>query len=62
MTKKEQLRMDNLIIENIRLKDELNKHFRIYGDTLNENVCLRARIETMREVMGWPIGADYEQS
>lgn len=60
MTRKEALRMDNLIIENIRLKDELNKHFRIYSDTLAEKVCLQARIETMREVMDWKIGEEYQ--
>lgn len=59
MNRKEALRMDNLILENIRLKDELNKHFRIYSDTLAENVCLKARIETMREVMAWEIGVEY---
>lgn len=60
MTKKEALRMDNLILENIRLKDELNKHFRIYGDTVAELVSLKARIDTLREVMNWEIGAEYE--
>lgn len=59
MTKKEQLRMNNLIAENVRLKDELNKQFRVYGDSLTEKVCLQARIETMREVMAWEIGEEY---
>lgn len=60
MNKKEALRMDNLILENIRLKDELNKHFRIYSDTLSENVCLKARIDTLREVMNWDVGEEYK--
>lgn len=61
MTRKEQLRMDNLILENIRLKDALNKHFRVYSDTLSENVCLKARIDTLRDVIAWDIGAEYTE-
>lgn len=60
MTKKESMRMDMLIAENIRLRDEVNKHMRIYGDILGEVVSLRTRIETMREVMDWPIGDEYK--
>lgn len=59
MTKKEQLRMNNLIDENMRLKGELSKQFRIYGDSLAEKVCLQARIETIRQVMAWEMGEEY---
>ena len=60
MTKKETLRMNNLIAENIRLQDEITKHLGMYGDLLRETISLRARIETMREVMNWPIGSEHE--
>lgn len=62
MNRKEALRMDNLIAENVRLKDELSKQFRIYGDSLAEKVCLQARIDTLREVMAWEIGVEYKES
>lgn len=39
---------------------ELSKHFSIYSDTLAENVCLKARIETLREVMNWDICTEYK--
>jgi len=61
MTKKEQLRMDNLIHQNILLQDKINQHMKIYAEVLGENVDLKARIETMREVMNWRIGAEYEK-
>lgn len=60
MTKKEQLRMDAIISENAQLRNELDKHFKVYSETMGEVVSLRARIETMREVMGWPIGCEHE--
>lgn len=61
MTKKEALRIDNLIAENIGLQDEINKHMRVYGELLSEVVCLRSRIETISEIISWPIGHEYEQ-
>lgn len=60
MTKKEQLRMDELIVLNIRLQDEINKHMRIYGETLSELVQYKTRVETLRDVANWGIGAEYE--
>jgi len=60
MTRKEQLRMDNILAENALLKEELNTHLRIYSGTLSELVQLKARIETLREVIGWPMGAEHE--
>lgn len=60
MTKKEQIRLDKLIAENLRLKEELSKHFRIYSDTLSENICLKARIDTLRDVISWDIGSEYD--
>ena len=61
MTRKEALRMDNLIAENIRLKDEINKHFRVYGDLLADKVCIEARLETIQEVLKWPLGLEYDK-
>lgn len=61
MTKKESLRMDELIVENIRLRNEINKHLRVYGELLGEYISLKARLETLHDVMNWPIGTEYEK-
>jgi len=61
MTRKEQLRMDNIIKENAMLKEKMSEHLRIYADMLNENVCLKARLETLSEVMGWPMAGEFEK-
>jgi len=61
MTRKEQLRMDNIIKENAMLKEKMSEHLRIYSDTISENVCLKARLETLSEVMGWPMAAEFDK-
>ena len=43
------------------LKEKMSEHLRIYADMLNENVCLKARLETLSEVMGWPMAAEYDK-
>ena len=59
MTKKETLRMNSLIAENAMLKEEISKQLGHYGDILSNKITLEARIQTLREVMDWPIGEEY---
>ena len=62
MTRKEQLRMDNIIKENDMLKEKMSEHLRIYADTISENVCLKARLrETLNEVFSRPIAEKYKE-
>ena len=58
MTRKEALKMDSLVDENAKLRDQISRHMSIYGDCLCDIIALKSRIETMREVMAWPIGVE----
>ena len=60
MTRKEQLRMNNIIKENDMLKEKMSEHLRIYSDMLNENIFLKARLrETLNEVFNRPIAEEF---
>jgi hypothetical protein len=60
MTKKEQLKMNCMIREIDELRKANTKHLHVYATMQTEIISLRARLETLREVMDYPVGWEYE--
>ena len=59
MTKKEQLRMRELE-GRIAGLEQLNADLiRGYGEVASELIEYKARLESIREVMAWPLGEEY---
>lgn len=52
MTAKERARLERLERENALLREQNDKHIRVYGDLLTTIIELRARLDTVREAVG----------
>jgi hypothetical protein len=51
MTKAEARKMDRLILENVRLKDRLNKNMGVYSEQISEIVAYKLAIEEIEGVL-----------
>ena len=59
MTKKEQLRMRELEGRIAGLEQRNADLIRGYGEVASELIEYKARLESIREVMAWPLGEEY---
>ena len=59
MTKKEQLRMRELEGQIAGLEQRNAEMMRGWGDLASECIEYKARLESIREVIAWPLGEEY---